>query len=58
MTNAAEPKCGPLSLWFNFAGPVSRRAYLATGLALMALEYIVEPTVVYAVTKRVWTPMD
>ena len=47
-----------LRQWFGFSAPVTRRAYLATGLGLMALKYFVEAAVVYAFAGRVWTPFD
>jgi hypothetical protein len=47
-----------LALWFGFSAPVSRRAYLGTGLALMGFKYLVEALVVHALTGRVWTPAD
>jgi uncharacterized membrane protein YhaH (DUF805 family) len=47
-----------LKLWFGFSQPVSRRAYLASGLALMGLKYAVEGAVVYGVAGRIWTPLD
>ena len=49
---------GILALWFGFSAPVSRRAYLTTGLALMGFKYLVEALLVHAVTGRVWTPRD
>ena len=39
-----------VQLWFGFSRPVSRRAYLTTGLALMVVKYVVEAAAVRAVT--------
>ena len=47
-----------LKLWFGFTAPVSRRAYLTSGLALMGFKYLVEALAVWALTGRVWTPLD
>lgn len=58
MTASVDSKSGWFSLWFGFTRAVPRRTYLTTGLALMVLKYVVEAAVVYAVTKRVWTPLD
>ena len=58
MNASADSKGGVLALWFGFTRPVPRRTYLITGLGLMALKYLVEALTVYAVTRRVWTPLD
>lgn len=47
-----------LRTWFSFSAPVSRRTYLLTGLALMAVKYAGEALAVHAVTDRWWTPFD
>jgi uncharacterized membrane protein YhaH (DUF805 family) len=49
---------GLLGLWFGFSRPVSRGAYLVTGLGLMAFKYAVEAAVVYLLVGRIWTPAD
>jgi uncharacterized membrane protein YhaH (DUF805 family) len=45
-------------LWFSLDGRVSRRAYVATGLGLMAFKYAVEALLLWRVTGQVWTPLD
>jgi uncharacterized membrane protein YhaH (DUF805 family) len=47
-----------LKLWFGFTAPVSRSAYLTTGLGLMGFKYLVEALAVWAVTGHVWTPFE
>src|SRR3569623_197725 len=47
-----------LRLWFGFTAPVSRRAYLLTGLTLMTVKYLVEVLAVPAVTGTWWTPWE
>ena len=47
-----------LSLWFGVRRPVDRAAYAWTGFGLMALKYALDAALVYAVTGRVWTPLD
>ena len=47
-----------LRFWFTFDAPVSRRAYLAHGAALMAVKYIVDATLVYSLAGQLWTPWD
>ena len=47
-----------LRLWFGFTAPVSRRAYLLTGLTLMTMKYLVEVLAVHAVTGTWWTPWE
>jgi uncharacterized membrane protein YhaH (DUF805 family) len=54
----ATRKRSVLRLWFGFTEPVSRRAYLATGLALAVVKYLVELAIVHALTGRIWTPVD
>jgi hypothetical protein len=45
-----------VALWFGLRARVSRRAYLASGVALMALKYGMDVALVFAVTGRVWRP--
>jgi uncharacterized membrane protein YhaH (DUF805 family) len=45
-------------LWFGLTEPVSRAAYILTGLGLMAFKYAVEAAVVHDVTDRWLTPSD
>ena len=47
-----------LRFWFTFDTPVSRRAYLMHGAALMAVKYAVDATLILALAGRVWTPWD
>ncbi len=47
-----------LRFWFTFEEPVSRRAYLRHGLALMLLKYCVDLLLVTATTRTLWTPLD
>jgi uncharacterized membrane protein YhaH (DUF805 family) len=58
-SSAAQP--GPfarvLRLWFGFQDPVGRRAYLLTGVALMALKYALEAALVFATTGKIWSPI-
>lgn len=63
---AAEPPSsdaapGPLArlmrLWFGFADPVGRKAYLITGAALMGLKYAVDAALVFAATGVLWSPL-
>jgi uncharacterized membrane protein YhaH (DUF805 family) len=45
-------------LWFSFDAPVSRRAYLLSGLALAALKYAVDQSILRAFGGTVWMPTD
>src|ERR671931_95594 len=47
-----------LRLWFTFERRVGRREYIATGLALAPLKYIVDVLLVWLGTSRFWTPLD
>jgi len=47
-----------LRFWFTFDAPVSRRAYLAHGAALMVLKYAVDATLIWALAQQLWTPAD
>lgn len=47
-----------LRFWFTFDAPVSRRAYLLHGTALMALKYVVDATLIWVFAGRLWTPWD
>ena len=49
---------GWLRLWFTFERRVGRREYLASGVALAALKYAGDVTLVWAATGRVWAPRD
>src|SRR6266700_4473320 len=44
--------------WFTLVDPVDRRAYLATGLGLMAFKYAVDAGAVALATGRFWSPLD
>lgn len=45
-------------LWFGLREPVNQVAYLASGLALMLLKYLVEATVVFVFTFKSYYPWD
>jgi hypothetical protein len=45
-----------LKLWFGLGGPVSRAAYVASGVGLAAVKYAVEAGLTYAMTDRWLTP--
>lgn len=45
-----------LRLWFGFDPPVSRSAYLVSGIGLMLLKYAVETLVLFTTTGGVLTP--
>jgi hypothetical protein len=47
-----------LQLWFGIRAPVSRRAYVTSGFGLAGFKYLVEAAAVWALTGRVWTPLD
>lgn len=47
---------GLLRFLFGLTGPVGRRAYFVTGVALMALKYALDAGLIYATTGHVWTP--
>ncbi|HZD05180.1 MAG TPA: SRPBCC family protein [Longimicrobiales bacterium] len=47
-----------LRFWFTFTGPVGRGRYLRHGLGLMALKFAVDTAAVWAVTGRIWTPLE
>src|SRR5881397_3328965 len=44
--------------WFTLVDPVDRRAYLVTGLGLMAFKYAVDAGAVALATGRFWSPLD
>jgi hypothetical protein len=46
-----------LAVWFGSA-PVGRLWYAATGFYLMALKYAIDAAFLYAVTGRLWRPLD
>ncbi len=43
-----------LGLWFSLEKRVTRRAYLVTGLCLMAAKYVIEGGLIFAATGKVW----
>lgn len=45
-------------LWFGLEAPVSRRAYVASGVSLMALKYALEAALVYLGTGGFWSPFE
>lgn len=45
-------------LWFQLSGRVSRRDYLLSGIALVALKYALDVALVYATARQLWTPLD
>ena len=47
-----------LHFWFTFDAPVSRRAYLAHGAALMLVKYAVDAALIFAFAGQRWTPWD
>ena len=47
-----------LRFWFTFDAPVSRRAYVTHGAALMAVKYVVDATLIWALAGQLWTPWD
>jgi len=47
-----------LRLWFTFDYRVGRREYVATGLALAPLKYLVDALLVWLATGRVWSALD
>jgi uncharacterized membrane protein YhaH (DUF805 family) len=47
-----------LRLWFGFSDPVPRRAYITSGVALMALKYAVDAVLVYLVAGVIWSPIS
>ena len=42
----------------DLSQPIARRAYLTTGLLLALLKYEIDAMLVWAVTRRIWTPLD
>ena len=46
------------TLWFGFSRAVDRRAYAASGLALIAFKYATDALLVWSVTGTLWTPRD
>ncbi len=61
LTEPARPRlslAGLVRLWFGFRDRVSQRAYLTTGVALMALKYAVDAGVAWAVTGKFFSPVD
>jgi uncharacterized membrane protein YhaH (DUF805 family)/putative flippase GtrA len=47
-----------LRFWFTFDSPVSRRVYFVHGIALMAVKYAVDATLIWFLAGRLWTPSD
>jgi uncharacterized membrane protein YhaH (DUF805 family)/uncharacterized protein YndB with AHSA1/START domain len=43
---------------FSLHGTVDRRTYLATGIGLMIVKYVVDATVIWSTAHIVWTPWD
>lgn len=46
-----------LRLWFSLREPIGPRAYLLSGIVLMALKYGVDAAVVHLVTGHFWSPL-
>jgi hypothetical protein len=44
------------SLWFGFEPRVDRRAYIASGVALMLAKYLIDAAAAWAVTGEWWAP--
>jgi len=44
------------TFWFGFSQRVDRRAYAASGFALMAFKYATDAALVWSVTGALWTP--
>ena len=60
-TEPAKPRLtlrGLVRLWFGFQDRVSKRAYLASGVGLMALKYSVDALTALALTGAFFTPLD
>lgn len=47
-----------LRLWFGFTLPVDRKSYALSGFALMALKYAIEAGAAWALTRRIYSPLD
>jgi uncharacterized membrane protein YhaH (DUF805 family) len=47
-----------LRLWFGFRDPVGRRAYVASGVGLMALKYGADAILVYLTMHVFWSPFS
>src|SRR6185436_2768817 len=47
-----------LALLFGLSTPVTPRAYLRCGFALMLIKYAIDAGAVYVVTGRTWTGLD
>jgi uncharacterized membrane protein YhaH (DUF805 family) len=47
-----------LTFWFTRTAPVTRRAYVATGVTLAVLKYAVDAALVWIGAGLVWTPAD
>jgi uncharacterized membrane protein YhaH (DUF805 family) len=46
------------TLWFGFTERVDRRAYAASGFALMAFKYATDALIAWAAQGTLWTPRD
>lgn len=47
-----------LPLWFGFRMRVTRKAFLASGIALLILKYAIEVALVFGLAGRLWTPLE
>lgn len=47
-----------LKSWFTWSAPVGRGTYLATGVGLAALKYVVDAALIWLGAGRVWMPAD
>src|SRR5688572_17822313 len=57
-SEAPPPRVNIAKLWFSLSAPVSRRAYLVSGVFLMALKYAIDAGVALLVTDRFFSPLD
>lgn len=53
---ASSPRLG--ALLFGLNAPVSRRAYLVTGVTLMLFKYALDATLIYTFAGVIWTPWE
>ena len=60
----ADPEPAPreatnvLRLCFGLTEPVDRRTYAIAGFSLMLVKYVIDASIIYAVTRALWTPLD
>ncbi len=47
-----------LALWFGLRAPVTPAAYRNTGFALMLVKYLLDASIIYAASGRLWQPWD